>query len=66
MKNHTIKEIPIEVQKVLAVQMYCQSLKTGVGSELYRECQEIIKKYPDWFPEENRTLNKNHSQDKIK
>ena len=55
MKNKKVKvgieDVPPEVQKVWAVEMYCQSLRTGVGSQLYNECIEIIKKYPEWFPE---------------
>lgn len=54
----TLKDVPPEVQKVWAVQHYCQSLKTGVGSELYNECIEIIKKNPKWFPKETEALNK--------
>lgn len=59
-KNITIEidKIPDEVKKVWAVQVYCQTIRTGVGTELYKECLRTIKQYPEYFPSQHKSLNK--------
>ena len=46
----TLDEVPKEVMKVWNIQMACSISKTGVGGELWNECQRIINNYPEWFP----------------
>lgn len=52
----TLKDVPPEVQKVWAIQMSWEMFGIGVGAELYNESIATIKKYPEWFPEENKAL----------
>lgn len=49
-KEYKLEDVPADVFKVWAVQWYCKQHNTGVGSKLYNECIEIMKKHPDYFP----------------
>jgi len=46
-----LKDVPKDVQFVWGIQMACEYAKTGVGKETFDRCQEIIKQYPEWFPD---------------
>lgn len=56
-KKIAIVDAPPEVQRVWAIQMCWEMMGIGVGSILYNQSIAIIKKYPEWFPEENKALN---------
>lgn len=66
MKNKSINEVgvPAEVQIVWTIQHAYKNYGTCVGSDLYNRCVGIIKKYPEWFPEENKALDKIKKQQK--
>lgn len=48
-KNHIsykLEDVPPEVLEVWAIEMSGQP----VGKTMWDKCQEVIKKYPEWFP----------------
>jgi hypothetical protein len=47
MKKFTIDDVPHDVQMVWVINWLGQP----VGMEMYERIQQIIMKYPEWFPE---------------
>ena len=50
-----IEDVPKEVLHVWGIQIACELSKVGVGSKLWNECQDVINKYPEWFPPDPKT-----------
>ncbi|HRP33527.1 MAG TPA: hypothetical protein PKV73_16640 [Agriterribacter sp.] len=61
-KGFRLEDVPMDVQKVWVIQHYCETYKTGVGSELYNECQRIINAYPEWFPTPKNQTNEQYTK----
>ncbi len=43
-------DIPDEVLFVLSLEISFEQSGIGYGSETIKKCNEIIEKYPEWFP----------------
>jgi hypothetical protein len=54
-KEFTYNDVPLDVLEVWAI----QSVGRPVGSSTWNRCNEIIKKYPEWFPDSKEDENKN-------
>ena len=52
-KMITFDDVPAEVWEVWAIEQGSKAIG-GVGLETWNYCNEIIKKYPDWFPWEHK------------
>ena len=55
-KGVSLEEVPMEVQKVWVIQWAWKNSGIGVGLQMYQECIETIKKYPQYFKEENEYI----------
>ena len=53
-KEFTYSDVPLDVFEVWAIQVVGQP----VGLATWNRCNETIKKYPEWFPEEHAEENK--------
>lgn len=53
MKAKKELEIPAEVMEVMAIYCFAEAVG-GVGSKTFERVQEIINKYPKWFPWEHK------------